>query len=98
MNRSTGNKFKKFFGLFTVGAFALFVQLAQGDETSMSNQDRLRAAVRSGQLDTVTELLKKGANPNGYTDISLLSIAIGGGNPEMVELLLKAGTKVTVPV
>jgi hypothetical protein len=86
----------KFFML--VGVFALFAHLARGDETPMTDKDRLRAAVQSGQLDTVTELLKKGVDPNAYSDISLLSIAIGGGNPEMVGLLLKAGTKVDVPV
>ena len=78
--------------------FAMFTHLAKGEETSMTDKDRLRAAVQSGQLDTVTELLNKGVNPNSYPDISLLSIAIGAGNPAMVEALLKAGTKVDVPV
>jgi hypothetical protein len=44
----------------------------------------------------VNVLLKKGVNPNAYSDISLLSIAIGKDEPAIVETLLRAGAKVDV--
>ena len=57
-------------------------------------QARLLTAVQLGQQDEVTDLLIKGVNPNAYSDVSLLSIAIGRDDPTMIETLLKAGAKV----
>jgi hypothetical protein len=84
--------------LLMLSLFAACAYLARGEDSPASDNARLLAAVQAGQLDTVKELLKKGANPNADYGISLLSIAIGAGNPEMLEVLLKAGTKVDVPV
>jgi len=84
--------------LLMLSLFAACACLARGEDSPASDNARLLAAVQAGQLDTVKELLKKGANPNADYGISLLSIAIGAGNPEMLEVLLKAGTKVDVPV
>ena len=81
-----------------LGILALLINLARGEDAPTTDDARLLAAVQAGQLDAVKELLKKGANPNADYGISLLSIAIGAGNPEMLEVLLKAGTKVDVPV
>jgi len=64
----------------------------------VTDQDRLRIAVRLGQIDKVTDLLKKGINPNGYADISLLSIAIGRDDLSMADALLKAGASVNPSV
>lgn len=60
----------------------------------VTDSDRLRLAVRLGQQDKATDLLNKGVNPNAYSNVSLLSIAIGKDDSTMIEILLKAGADV----
>jgi hypothetical protein len=63
-------------------------------ELSVPDQALLLSAVQLGHQDQVTDLLKKGVNPNAYSDVNVLSIAIGRDDPSMIESLLKAGAKV----
>lgn len=60
----------------------------------VTDQDRLRLAVRLRQQDTVKDLLKKGVKPDSVPDVSLLSIAIRQDDPAMIKILLDGGADV----
>ena len=60
----------------------------------ITDHARLLTAVRLGQQEEVSDVLKKGMNPDAYPGLSLLSIAIGRDDPVIVEMLLKAGADV----
>jgi ankyrin repeat protein len=58
--------------------------------------DELKIAMCAGDLAAAAQHIRAGADVNAYTsdDLTLLMIASGLGQPEMVDLLLRAGAQV----
>ena len=80
------------------GLLAKKIDVNARDRDSKQTPLMQAAASRKAGLDMLRFLIDKGANVNAtgglYGPQSVLSIAIGGGNPEKVALLLDAGAQI----
>ena len=81
---------------FSVFSFSLFAQDSEPQQRSQKElDDELRRAISRSNVDSVSELLEAGANPNGFyieqANITFLMDAVDEDNIQVVQLLLEYG-------
>jgi hypothetical protein len=80
--------------VFLLAVTTSLVSVTGGIAGTNSSQPSLMAAVRADDTAAVRSLIENGANVNSRTSAegwSALHYAVRNGNPEVVQLLLKAG-------